>query len=215
MDIHQLGIDFNNGQKEKLKQPCIVPITIGRIPTISCVSIMLAKSEQDRGHGEDGLCAELSSASPKSLAVRVHGLAMQYFTRLQKPILFKGGMMSESESLKSASSNVFKCDSYRAIRISDHLNRTFDSWIRCKPLAAFKSVARPSQDDGVPNRGTTLCAHFTRQYFAFPTATRASASQLFCGINGAFDRAFTNTMSDQLIAFVFKTFSLDRNVLDS
>ena len=106
----------------------------------------------------------------------------------------KGGMFSEL--IKNTLSVGNKCDEFRGIRVSDVLSKHVHSWTRRSILPTFNKIARPTQHGGVANKGTALCAHLGREFFAYGFFTRQCSSQLYVDVVGAFDSVFRQLLLD-------------------
>ena len=113
--------------------------------------------------------------------------------RLEEPIAMKGRMLSEL--LKDHKANSMVCDNSRGVRVSDQLSKYLHGWSRKQILPSFLGAARRSMHGVLPCRGTALCAHLGREFYAYAKFKGMSASQVYVDIIGVFDAAFHQVRS--------------------
>ena len=128
-------------------------ISIDEIPSPKDVLQLCKSSPVGRGHGEDALPGEFIVLTAEAATKHLHPLFLKCTFRIQEPVQFKGGMLSE---LLKGLGNPAKCVSYREILVSDTLGKRYHAWLRRVSLKTCDKVARPTQHAGSVGKGTDL-----------------------------------------------------------
>lgn len=202
---------YHRQQANFTEMPSHAP-TVDGVPSVNDVRSMMSCSKSGKGHGEDSLCDELFRSASQSLSAQFHSLALKNFLLVDEPVALKGGMMVEL--FIATTSRIYKCESHRGARVSDHVAKLTHAWARKKAMTAFDVPARPTQHGGSAHMCTGLRAHFSRSFFTMANSTPQPAPQLYCDIVGAFDSVlrqllFPVCISDSLISYVFKTLNFE------
>ena len=94
------------------------------VPARSHLRAAYVKLKRGTGHGEDAIPNEAFIAAPDEMAALFHPIWMKATLRLQHPVLWKGGMLSELWKGKGSAAN---CDNSRGIVVSDSSGKSFHS----------------------------------------------------------------------------------------
>ena len=137
-----------------------LPLSLRVVPTHNEVFSILRSSKNNKGHGEDSLPGELFKHAAKVLAERLWPLWLKATLRLQEPLAWKGGMLSEL--LKSYTAPVVECASFRGVLVSDASAKHYHTWVRGCMLPEYEVVTRNTQFGDIKHRGTDFCSHFVR-----------------------------------------------------
>ena len=117
-----------------------LPLSLHITPTSTDVLSILRTSKSNKGHGEDSLPGELFRHAAAALAERLWPLWLKSTLRLQQPLAWKGGMISEL--LKSHSAPMTDCDSFRGVLVSNASAKHFHTWIWSSMIPDYESVTR-------------------------------------------------------------------------
>ena len=204
-------------QQHKFQQMCDkkVTLSIADVPTQHDVVQLCRTAPNNRGHGNDLLPGEIHRAAPETIGALLHPLYVKSLLRVQEPLTWKGGTISELiKGLLDAS----KCSSYRDILVSDVSGKRLHSWVRGRVMKVFKRVARRTQHMGVTGLGTDMCHHLSVSWWGYLRSRSLSGAQLFVDVSAAFpsvirELVYGGEMSDCLIAFVCKSLGLPPDVM--
>ena len=131
------------------------------LPTLSEITAIMRKGKCRRGHGEDGLPAELFAAFPEELGRMMWPLWLKATARIEEPLAWKGGMLAE---LMKAGGAPLDCDGYRGIFVTDVAGKQLHGWYRRCLMPSYRTITRPTQFGDVEHMGTDFCSHMARAY---------------------------------------------------
>jgi hypothetical protein len=206
--LDTLAIQSAELQKDKFFKLCSVGPDLDLVMSLHEAASLCAIGKPRRAFGLDGLPAELFALQPLLFAKLLHPLYLKSILRIEEPLQWKGGLIS---NLYKGKGDRSECSSSRDILISDSAGKKLHSFYRKRLLPSFLRSARPTMCGGVPHRGTDYASHLARSFVQYCSVNTLSCSLLFVDVVSAFAGivkalVFQDDVSDYTIACIFKTY---------
>ena len=104
------------------------------VPTECDIVDIMAAGKAGRGHGEDGLCAEIFKELKDIMAPLLWPIWLKMVFRLEEPPPWKGGMLA---SLYKGKGDWTVCDASRGVLVADAASKQPHAWLRRHMMPTF------------------------------------------------------------------------------
>ena len=205
-------------QARKFQMLCQHPPTISDIPSVEWVATTISSRARGKGAGEDGIPYEAWAISPKSSAALLHRLYLKALLRVQQPLPWKGGQLTDVLKGRFAGLST----DFRQVMISDGASKMMHTWLRARALDQTMSGFPDNTFAGLPGKGADLCAHFGLTVWENARVSRLSTGTLFVDMKAAFDSVVRQILfspeqlgsSDMELCYLLHTLKLPHDAAD-